>query len=282
MLNSALTPDSTGSFQGIAMKSRALCLSLRGQQLLGLPLLAALSVGLAAPALAQPGLPPHPPQTMPMGATDVAGQYNGDATSDPRPEWRGGPAAVPQPQMPAGYNQGGYNQGGYDQGGYQQARADWLGECRRNHGNGKTVGGAVLGGLVGGVIGNRVAGQGSRVEGTVIGAAAGAIAGGVIGSAADRRSARDYCEAYLDYYSSQQGGYGQQGYSYGYQPMMVMVPVMLLQAPGGGQRECTETVVTEEYVTEAPRRVMQRMIRRRMPTMRQPVQVVPDKRVRIN
>ena len=268
MLNSALTPDSTGSIQGIAMKSRAICL----------PLLAALSVGLAAPALAQPVSPPHPPQAMPMGTADAAGQYYGDPASDPRPEWRGGPAAVPQPQMPAGYNQAGYNQGDYD----QQARADWLDECRRNHGNGKTVGGAVLGGLVGGVIGNRVAGRGSRIEGTVIGAAAGAIAGGAIGNAADRRGARDYCEAYLDRYSSQQGGYGQQGYAYGYQPMMVMVPVMMMQAPGGGQRECTETVVTEEYVTEAPRRVIRRMIRPRMPILQRAAPVVPDKRVRIN
>ena len=254
MLNSALTPDSTGSSQGIAMKSRALCL----------PLLAALSAGLAAPALAQ--------SAPPVTTVDAAGQYYGNAAPDSRPEWRGGPAAVPQPQMPGGYNQGGY----------QQARVDWLNECRRNHGNGKTVGGAVLGGLVGGVIGNRVAGRGSRVEGTVVGAAAGAIAGGVIGNAADRRGARDYCEAYLDHYASQQSGYGQAGYSYGYQPMMVMVPVMMLQAPGGGQRECTETVVTEEYVTEAPRRVMRRMIRPRMPIIQRAVPVVPDKRVRIN
>ena len=246
---------------------------------LSLPLVAALSVGLAAPALAQ--------DARPAGTVDAAGHYYGDAATDsrpdPRPEWRGGPAAVPQPPMPAGYNHGGYDQGGYD----QQARVDWLNECRRNHGNGKTVGGAVLGGLVGGVIGNQVAGRGSRVEGTVIGAAAGAIAGGAIGNAADRRSARDYCETYLDRYASQQGGYGQAGYSYGYQPMMVMVPVMMMQAPGGGQRECTETVVTEEYVTVenatvVPRRVMRRMIRPRMPIMQRAAPVAPDKRVRMN
>ena len=241
---------------------------------LSLPLLAALSAGLAAPALAQAA----PPVT----TVDAAGQAYGDAAPDQRPEWRGDPAAVPQPPMPAGYNQAGYYQGGYD----QAARADWLNECRRNHGNGKTVGGAVLGGLLGGVIGNRVAGRGSRTEGTVIGAAAGAIAGGVIGNAADRRGARDYCEAYLDNYSGQPGGYGQAGYSYGYQPMVVMVPVMLLQAPGGGQRECTETVVTEEYVTEAaPQRMLQRrtrMIRPRMPIIQRAAPVAPDKRARIN
>ena len=103
------------------MKSRPLCL----------PLLAALSVGLAAPAMAQPGLPPVPPQGVPMPAADGAGEYYSNAAPDRRPEWKGG----------------------YDQGGYELARADWLNECRRNHSHGKTVGGAVLGGLVGGVIG---------------------------------------------------------------------------------------------------------------------------------
>ena len=211
------------------MKSRPLCL----------PLLAALSVTLAAPAMAQPGLP------------------------DQHPEWSG-------------------DQPGYDQAGYDLARLDWLGECRRNHGNGKTVGGAVLGGLVGGVISNRVTGRGNRVEGTVVGAAVGAVAGGVIGNAASRRSARDYCEAYLDRYTSQQSGYGYtQPGAYGYQPMMVMMPV-LLQTPGDRQRECTETVVTEEYVTEPPRRVMRSMNRPRMPIIRQPAPVAPAKRVRTN
>jgi hypothetical protein len=197
-----------------------------------------------------------------MPAADGAGEYYSNAAPDRRPEWKGG----------------------YDQGGYELARADWLNECRRNHSHGKTVGGAVLGGLVGGVIGNRVAGRGNRVEGTVVGAGVGAVAGAVIGNAADRRGARDYCEAYLDHYSRQQGGYGyaQPGYTFGYQPMMVMVPVMMMQAPGGGQRECTETVVTEEYVTETPRRGLRRMIRPRMPMIRQPAPVVPGKRVRIN
>ena len=197
-----------------------------------------------------------------MPAADAAGQYYGDAGPDQRPEWRSG----------------------YDQAGYDQARSDWLYECRRNRGHGKAVGGAVLGGLVGGVIGNRVAGSGNRVEGTVLGAAAGAVVGGAIGNAADRRGARDFCEDYLDRYAGQQGGYGYArpgAYGFGYQPMVVMVPVMMMSAPGG-QRECTETVVTEEYVTEAPRRVMRRMIRPRMPVFQRPAPVVPDKRVRIN
>ena len=131
---------------------------------LKVPLLAALSVALAAPALA------HPDQA---------------AMPDPRPEWPGEQAAAPHP--------------GYDRAAYEQARAEWLAECRANRSSdGKTVGGVVLGGLVGGVIGNRVAGRGNRTVGTVVGAAAGAAAGGAIGSAADRRATRDYCEAYLD------------------------------------------------------------------------------------
>ena len=229
------------------MKSRALCL----------PLLAVLSIALAAPVVAQPGLP------------------------DPRPEWQGGPAAMPQ--QPASNGQARYDQARYDRDRYDQDRADWLDVCRRNHGSGKTVGGAVLGGLIGGVIGNRVAGRGNRVEGTVVGAAVGAVAGGVIGSAADRRGARDYCEAYLDQYTGRPGGYGyaQPGYADGYQPMM-MVPVMLLQAPGDGQRACTETVVTEDYVTETPRRVLRRTIRARRPLSAPRLQVVADKRVRTN
>ena len=247
------------------MKSRPLRLSL----------LAAVALSFAAPAMAQSGPPPGMP---PMGAVDAAGHYY-EAGADPRPEWRPewqrDPAAIPQPQM----------RGGYDRAGYEQSRADWLGECRRNHGNGSTVGGAVIGGLVGGVIGNRVAGRGNRTVGTIAGAAVGAVAGGAIGSAADRRNARDYCESYLDNYSGQQGGYGyaQPGYGYGYQPMMVMVPVMMV-TPGGGQRECTTTVVTEEYVTVVPRAVRVRALRLVRPP--RPVSwraaPVPDKRVRTN
>ena len=207
-----------------------------------------------------------------MPSVDAAGHYYGDATPDQRPQW-----------------QGGYDQRGYDQGGYEQARADWLYECRRNHGHGKTVGGAVIGGLVGGVIGNRVAGSGSRVEGTVLGAVAGGVVGAAIGNAADRRHVRDYCEAYLDDYRGQQTGYGysrqgygygRPGYGYGYQPMMVMVPMMPM--PGDGQRDCTTTVVTEEYVPEEPRRVVRRMIRRPMPVLRRAAPMAHDKRVRIN
>ena len=221
-----------------------------------LPLAAALSLVLATPALAHPVSPPPPPP----GAVDAAGNVYGDT----RPEWRGGPSSVPQP--------------GYDAAAYEQARADWLTECRRRQGHGKTVGGLVLGGLVGGVIGNRVAGPGNRTTGTVVGAAAGAAVGGAIGSAADNREARDYCEAYLDQYMSQQG---RGGYVYGYQPVM-MVPVMMVSVAGPvqQQRECKETIVTEEWVTTSgsSRRYIPRHPR---PRHDKRVRVTPDKRVRL-
>ena len=237
------------------MKTRHLCL----------PLLSVLSLALAAPALAQ---------AMP-GTVDADGRAYSDTAPDLRPEWRGSPQGQP----------------GYDQGTYQQSRANWLAECRRHHGNGNTVGGAVVGAVVGGVIGNRIGGRGNRAVGTVVGAAAGAAVGGAVGNAADRRSARDYCEAYLDQYASQQSygqqgygqqGYGQQGYSYGYAPMMVMVPVMLVPVASTQQRECKETIVTEEWVTVSPprHRYIPPRPRRVVPDKR--VRIVPDKRVRVN
>lgn len=255
------------------MKSRSFRLSL----------LTALAFGLAAPAMAQPGPPPPPPGMPPMGTVDANGNYYGDARPDmpdSRPEWHGDHAGMPGQPMP-----GAQMQRGYDDVGYQQARTDWLSECRRNHGNGNRVGGAVIGGVVGGVIGNRIAGRGNRVIGTVAGAAVGAVAGGAIGDSADRRSARDWCESYLERNTGWQGGqgYAPGGYSYGYAPMMVMVPVMMVQV-GGGQRECTTTVVTTEYVTETPRpvhRKARRLIRPRMPVFPQAAPV-PDKRVRTN
>ena len=128
-------------------------------------LLTALAFGLAAPAMAQHGAPPPPPGMPPLGTVDADGHYYGDERpnydADPRPEWRGDNSAMPQSQMA----------GGYDRAGYEQARGDWLAECRRNHGNGNRVGGAVIGGVVGGVIGNRIAGRGNRTIGTVAGAA---------------------------------------------------------------------------------------------------------------
>lgn len=216
---------------------------------LKVPLLAALSVAFAAPALA------HPDQA---------------AMPDTRPEWKGEQGAAPH--------------GGYDRAAYEQARADWLAECRANRSsNGKTVGGVVLGGLVGGVIGNRVAGRGNRTVGTVVGAAAGAAAGGAIGSAADRRATRDYCEAYLDRYTSHapQGFHGQQ-VSWGYAPVTMMVPVAMVQVatPVQQQRECKETIVTEEWVTVPGKPHIRYIPPRRVPDKR--VKIVPDKRVRVN
>ena len=240
-------PESPGSNQGIAMKSRRP----------NLPLAAALSLVLATPALAHPVSPPSPPP----GAVDAAGNVYGDT----RPEWRGGPAAVPQP--------------GYDAPGYEQARADWLNECRRHHGNGKTVGGVIVGGLVGGVIGNRFAGPGNRTTGTVVGAVAGAAVGGAIGSAADNRDARDYCEAYLDQHMGQQG---RGGYVYGYQPMM-MVPVMMVTVAGPVQQqgECKETIVTEEWVVQSDRSSRRYIVRQPRPRHDKRVRITPDKRVRL-
>jgi len=219
---------------------------------LKVPLLAALSVAFAAPALADP---------------DQA------AMPDPRPEWHGEQAAAP-------------HHPGYDRVAYEQARADWLAECRANRScSGKTVGGVVLGGLVGGVIGNRVAGRGNRTVGTVVGAAAGAAAGGAIGSAADRRATRDYCEAYLDRYTSHapQGFYGHgQQVSWGYAPVMMMMPVAMVQvaAPVQQQGDCKETIVTEEWVTVPGRPKIRYIPPRRVPDKR--VKIVPDKRVRVN
>lgn len=163
----------------------------------------------------------------------------------------------------------------FDTATYEQARADWLSECRRNHGNGNMVGGAVVGGLIGGVVGNRIAGRGDRTLGTIAGAAVGAAAGGAIGDAADKRAARDYCETYLNRHTGY--GYGSYGYpmqGYAMQPVMMMVPVAMVAAPqpqAQPQHECTETVVTEEWVDVPARRIIKRPPRR-----------VPDKRVQIN
>lgn len=223
-------------------------------RLVTMPLLAALSIGLAAPAMAQAAPPPS-------------------GTVDPRPEWPGAQTSAPQP--------------GYDRAAFERARADWLAECRANHSSsGKTVGGAVLGGLVGGVVGNRVAGRGNRTVGTVVGAAAGAAAGGAIGNAADRRATRDYCEAYLDRYTSYgpQGYYGQgQAMTWGYAPVTMMVPVAMVQVAAPVQQqqgECKETIVTEEWVTVPGKTHIRYIPPRRVPDKR--VKIVPDKRVRVN
>lgn len=179
---------------------------------------------------------------------------------------------------------------GWDNPAWQAARADWLDECRRRYPAGKksTTLGAVLGGVVGGVVGNRVAGRGNRTVGTVAGAVVGGVAGGAIGNSADRNRSRDYCESYLEDYLARQQPYGygsyghaQPGVTYGYamQPVMMMVPVMMMQQQGAArpQRECKETIVTEEWV---PVKAKRRVIHRPVPDKR--VRIVPDKRVRID
>ena len=135
-------------------------------------------------------------------------------------------------------------------------------------------------GLLGGVIGNRVAGRGNRVIGTVVGGTLGAVAGGAIGSGADRRSARDYCEAYLDRYTTWQQvpGSAPGQVTHGYAPMTVMVPVAYVESQG--KRECTTTVTTEEYVTEVRQPQAWRVIPPRRPVAPRPAPR-HDKRVRI-
>ena len=188
------------------------------------------------------------------------------------------PQGMPQgmPMPPEGAR------GGWDRGGWDQQRDAWLAECRhRLSDNG--VGGAVIGGLIGGVAGHEIAGRGDKVLGTVAGAAVGAVAGAAIDKAEDRGRNRDRCEAMLQGYGGQQQGYGYgyPAYGYGYAVPMMMVPVMMVQAPVAPKRECKE-VVTTEYVTEyvtVP--VRHRYIKPRPQYKRVPV-TVPDKRVRMS
>lgn len=210
-------------------------------------LLLAGSVAVAGPALAHP-LPPMNPAEAP-------------------PPPMAAPNGQPHPDVAA----------------WERARMDWLAECRSRHGNGNMVGGAVVGGVVGGLLGNAVAGRGDKTLGTVAGAVAGAAAGGAIGHGADQRRVRDYCETYLERhmaYGQPGHGYAGQGYpayshGYAYQPMTVMVPVMMVpaavQTAPAPPRECKETQVIEEWVpVAAPAR---RLIPRR---------AVPDKRIKVN
>lgn len=231
------------------------------------------ALAFAAPAFAQSHLPPPPP---PPGVVDAQGNVYDGPMPDNRPVWQGSHHAAPgyppmQPEATRTYPPG-----------WEQARANWLGECRRRYGSGNKVGGAILGGVIGGVVGNRVAGKGNRTLGTVAGATVGAVAGGAIGDAADKRAARDWCEDYLEQNTtwSQGMGYGQQVLGYGYAPMMVMVPVAYVQ--GQTQpRECKETIVYEDYVTTTtPARYRTVTTYKRVPDKR--VRIVPDKRVRTN
>lgn len=242
-----------------------------------LALTLAASAALVSPALAQdiPGavtdaegrvfgaLPSMPQASMPQAAMRGV---------DTRPVWKDGrPAAAPAPYDPRGSY--GAN--------YARQRDQWLVECRRRMGD-NGVGGAVIGGVIGGIAGNRIAGRHDRTVGTIAGAVVGAVAGAAIDKAEDRSRARDYCESYLDSYTPQQSGYGygQQGHgyapTYGYATMMVpvmMVPVQQHHAA----RPCTETIVTEEWVTVRERR--HRHIAPRRVIRDKRVRMTPDKRL---
>lgn len=232
-------------------------------------------------------------------ATDADGRVFGDATNDPRPEWKPAPSPVPPaamprtalPPMPAAAPMA---QPGYDRAALDQAKADWLYECRSRFADrkGRTTG-TIVGGLIGGVAGSAIAGRGDRVVGAIAGGTLGAVAGSAIGNASDKRRARDYCESYLeDYLARQQTGYGyaQPGYGYGYaqgyvmQPVMMMVPVAMatVAAPAAPvqQQDCKETTVIEEWVPVTTRKRYIAPRRHVVPDKR--VRIVPDKRVRAN
>jgi hypothetical protein len=62
----------------------------------------------------------------------------------------------------------------------------------------------------------------------------------------------------------------------------MMMPVAMVQvaAPVQQQRECKETIVTEEWVTVPGKPHIRYIPPRRVPDKR--VRIVPDKRVRVN
>lgn len=201
-------------------------------------------LGAAALGFAAPALaqqlPPPPAQP---GVMDAAGRVYDGTAPDMRPEWRGAPQPVGHP---AGHHPQG--QPGYDQAAWQQAQASWLSECRRRHGNGNRVGKHHRG--------------------------------------ADQQSVSDWCESYLKQHTTWGPGYGQahaQGVvGYGYAPMMVMMPVAFVQtaAPAAQQKECKETIVTEEWVSVPTR--TRYIAPRPKPRPDKRVRIVPDKRVRVN
>jgi hypothetical protein len=91
-------------------------------------------------------------------------------------------------------------------------RQQWLDECRRRtEGRDKDETGLIIGGLlgaiVGGVAGYEIAGMGDRVLGTALGVGGGGLIGGLIGSMfdGDDDEQRYDCEAALDGYLTQYG-----------------------------------------------------------------------------
>jgi len=152
-------------------------------------------------------------------------------------------------------------------------RETWLRQCRRRLGD-NGVGGAVIGGVVGGVAGNVIAGHGDKVLGTVAGAAVGALAGRAIDKAEDASRLHDRCEAMLENYVPGAHGYPA---NYGYGVPVMLVPVAMIGGTAPTARgPCKETVVTEEVITEVPRR-SRYIPRRAAPDKR--VRLAPDKRI---
>ncbi len=219
----------------------------------------AASLLLASPAIAHDGMGASTPPPMAHGS---------HAVPDMRPEWRG-----PQPNSQP-YHAMQTNGPGFDQAAYERAREDWLAVCRHDQRRGQGLGGGLIGGLLGGLAGNRIAGRNDRFLGTVIGGVAGAAAGATIEKSANRGRSQDYCEAYLNAYS--QPSYGHAAYA---QPMM-MVPMMAVQSQQAHQEPCTETSVTEEWVTVPGR--SRTIIRYSRPVPDKRVRIAPSKRVRTN
>jgi hypothetical protein len=94
-------------------------------------------------------------------------------------------------------------------------RQQWLDECRRRtrgRSNDETglIIGALLGAVVGGVAGYEIAGAGDRVAGAALGLGGGGLIGGLLGSlfGGGKKKDRYDCEAALDGYLTQYGAPG--------------------------------------------------------------------------
>lgn len=213
---------------GIAMSTR-------------LALFGLASLTLAAPALAQPSLPPPPGVTEAQGA---GRQYPPDWEAQ-RENWL--------VQCRRNQSVGGKQVGG-------------------------VVIGGLIGGVVGNRLagkGNRVIGT---VAGATVGAVAGGAIGDAADKRAARDWCEDYLEQNITWgpgFGQRQGIVGN-----GLMPMTVMVPVAYVAVPGQTQqaRDCQETTVTEEWVSVSPPPRQRYIPPRPRPDKR--VKIVPDKRVR--
>jgi hypothetical protein len=94
-------------------------------------------------------------------------------------------------------------------------RQQWLDECRRrtrgrNNDETGLIIGALLGAVVGGVAGYELAGAGDRVAGAALGLGGGGLIGGLLGSlfGGGKKNDRYDCEAALDGYLTQYGAPG--------------------------------------------------------------------------